>query len=439
MSLQTKNKRYLNLYFQVHQPRRLGQFSFFDIGTGRDYFDDGLNQLIMQRVTKDCYLPTNLLLLKLVKKHPNIRITFSVSGSALKQMEVYAPAALESFQMLAATGAVELLSETYHHSLSFLNSKEEFYTQIKMHDDKIHKLFGVRPTVFRNTELIYNDEIGRVIDSLGYKAIFADGIERILQGRSPNHLYQHPDKEIKILLRNYRLSDDIAFRFMQKDWSAWPLTPAKYVGWLAAIPPKENLVTLGLDYETFGEHHKASTGIFQFLEDLLTKLANHKQIEMVTPSEAVALVQPKDIVKVPESISWADEDRDLSAWLGNDMQRDAFETLTEMEAKIKEIGEPRLLNTWHYLQSSDHFYYMSMKKGNDGGVHEYFSPYPSPYEAFMNYMNVVSDLALQIEKEEKDQIELKNKINTEFLQPDELKMLCIERPDCTWKPETLTF
>ncbi len=438
MSLQTKaNKRYLNLYFQVHQPRRLGQFSFFDIGTGRDYFDDDHNQIIMHRVAKDCYQPANLLLLKLIHKHPGIKVTFSISGSALRQMEVFAPAALESFYILAATGAVEFLSETYYHSLSCLKSKREFYAQIKMHDDKIHKLFGVRPVVFRNTELIYNDEIGRLIQGLGFKGIVTDGIERILHGRSPNRLHQHPEKNLSIFLRNYRLSDDIAFRFMQKNWSEWPLTPTKLVAKLDAMQATENLVTIGLDYETFGEHLKASTGIFQFLEGMLAKVAKHKTLEMVTPSQAISLIKPLDVLNVPESISWADENRDLSAWLGNGMQQDAFGSLIKMEAKINKTGDPRLLNTWRYLQTSDHFYYMSTKDGDDRGIHDYFSPYASPYEAFMNYMNVLSDLELQIENRVRDQVHSEYAKKTEFLTPDELKKLCNDQSK--WKPETLTF
>lgn len=433
MNLQQKSKKqYLNLYFQVHQPRRLGQFSFFDIGTSRDYFDDGLNQVIMRRVAKDCYLPANLLLLKLIRKHPNIRISFSISGSALKQLEVFAPAALESFQMLAATGAVEFLSETYYHSLSFLTREDEFRTQIKKHADKVRDLFGINPTVFRNTELIYNDEIGRIINELGYTGVFTNGIEKILGGRSPNHLYQHPDQSTRIFLRNYQLSDDLAFRFMQKDWPEWPLTPAKYIAWLEAILKKDELITVGLDYETFGEHQKADTGIFKFFETLLTRLAKHKKIEMINPSQAIALLDPIDTLHVPDSISWADENRDLSAWLGNDMQQDAFETLNRLEAPIKKIGSASLLNTWRYLQTSDHFYYMSTKTGNDGNVHNYFSPYASPYAAFMNYMNVLTDLSLQIEKQEKDR--------NENIQPFDFPHIDTpENIDHKWKPEALTF
>lgn len=432
MSSQSNDKnRYVNLYFQVHQPRRLGQFSFFDIGTGRDYFDDGLNQSIMRRVANDCYLPTNLLLLKLIRKYPNIRVTFSISGSALRQMEVFAPAALESFQILAATGAVEFLSETYYHSLSFLNSKDEFRTQVKKHTDKVSDLFGIRPAVFRNTELIYNDEIGSIIDELGFTGVFTDGVEKILGDRDPNNLYQHHDQSTRIFLRNYRLSDDLAFRFMQKDWIEWPLKPAKYISWLETVLKKNELVTLGLDYETFGEHQKSATGIFNFLETLLTLLARHKNIKMINPSQAIATLEPVDTLHVPDSISWADEDRDLSAWIGNDMQKDAFDALRKLERPLKEIGNATLLNTWRYLQTSDHFYYMSVKTGNDGNVHNYFSPYASPYAAFMNYMNVLTDLSLQVEKQETNLID-----NEQPILYSGNKQETVAK---TWKPEALIF
>ncbi len=431
-SQQKDKKQYLNLYFQVHQPRRLGQFSFFDIGTGRDYFDDGLNQVIMRRIANDCYLPVNLLLLKLIRKYPGIRVTFSMSGSALRQLELFAPAALESFQMLAATGAVEFLAETYYHSLSFLISRDEFRAQIKKHMDKISDLFGHSPAVFRNTELIYNNEIGRIVNELGFKGVFTDGIEKILGDRNPNHLFQHPEKPTRIFLRNYQLSDDLAFRFMQKDWLEWPLTPAKYIAWLEATLKKDELITMGLDYETFGEHLKADTGIFQFLEVLLIRLAKHKKMEMINPSQAMAMLDPVDTLHVPDSISWADENRDLSAWLGNEMQQDAFETLSRLEVPIKKMGAATLLSTWRYLQTSDHLYYMSTKTGNDGGVHNYFSPYASPYAAFMNYMNVLTDLSLQIEK-------MKKKWDSSMYTIDFPHLDTLGTIGKNWKPEALTF
>jgi alpha-amylase len=400
MSLPTNtNNRYLNIYFQIHQPKRLAPFSFFDIGTDRAYFDDEVNNVIMRRVAHDCYLPTNLLLLSLIGKYPHVRFTFSISGVALRQMERFAPAVIESFNMLASTGAVEFLSETYYHSLACLISPSEFAEQVEMHSRKIQELFGVRPTVFRNTELIYSDAIGRMVGNLGYDGIFIDGVEIILNGRSPHHLYEQSDGNgLRLFLRNHKLSDDIAFRFAQKEWNAWPLTPIKYLQWLEAIPEKENLVTLSLDYETFGEHQKKETGIFNFLEGLIVTLAKHKQYKMVTPSEAITLLKPVDFLSVPNPISWADEAHDLSAWLGNEMQKDAFETIKKMEPRIMRSSSPILQSLWRQLQTSDHLYYMSTKTGDDGNVHNYFSPYPSPYEAFMNYMNVVSDLALKIER-----------------------------------------
>jgi alpha-amylase len=413
MNLQRNSKnRYLNIYFQVHQPRRLGQFSFFDIGTDRDYFDDGTNQLIMRRIAKECYLPTNLLLLKLIDKYPQVRITFSISGSALKQMERFAPAVIESFRMLAATGSVEFLSETYYHSLACLISPDEFTAQVEMHRKKIQQLLGVTPKVFRNTELIYSDDVGRAVRALGFDGIFTDGIDSSLNSYSPHHLYEHSDGNgLKLFFRNHKLSDDIAFRFAQKEWKDYPLTPQKYIQWLEAIPEKENLVTVSLDYETFGEHQKKETGIFLFLEGLITKLATHKKYKMVTPSEAIQLVSPADSLSVPNPISWADQEHDLSAWLGNEMQRDAFDTLNKLERDVKSLNDAALLNTWRYLQTSDHLYYMSTKTGDDGNVHNYFSPFPSPYEAFMNYMNVLSDFSLRV-NERVRVLELNREANT---------------------------
>jgi alpha-amylase len=354
----------------------------------------------MRRIAKECYLPTNHLLLKLIDKYPQVRITFSISGSALKQMERFAPAVIESFRMLATTGCVEFLSETYYHSLACFVSADEFATQVKMHSNKIQQLLGVKPTVFRNTELIYSDDIGRKVNDLGFTGIFTDGVDSLLSNRSPHHLYEHPDRNgLKLFFRNYKLSDDIAFRFTQKEWKAWPLTPKKYIQWLESIPEKENLVTLSLDYETFGEHQKKETGIFKFLEGMIASIATHKKYKMVTPSEAIASLSPVDAISLPNPISWADQEHDLSAWLGNEMQQDAFDTIKNLEQSVKRTNDLALLNTWRYLQTSDHLYYMSTKAGDDGNVHNYFSPYASPYEAFMNYMNVVSDFSLQVNEQ----------------------------------------
>lgn len=401
-SSRTRNHRFLTLYFQVHQPRRLHSFRFFDIGSGRPYFDDALNREILHRVSTSCYLPANFMLLRMIRQHPEIKITFSISGVLLDQLENYEPVVLDSFRKLAATGAVEFLAETYYHSLASITSREEFILQVRQHHEKINELLGVTPTVFRNTELIYSDEIGRMAKRLGYAGVFIDGIEQIIHKANQNVLYQHPDKNgPKLILRNYRLSDDIAFRFSEQTWKDWPLTSKKYLDWLEKIPGHKPLITLGMDYETFGEHQKADSGIFAFMKSLLFRIAKSDTITMVTPSEAISLLEPAHKLSVAHPISWADRERDLSAWLGNDMQRDAFETLNRLERSVKKIGDPSLLATWRYLQTSDHLYYMSTKKNDDGRVHTYFSPYPSPYEAFMNYMNIVTDLTLQVDMRKK--------------------------------------
>jgi alpha-amylase len=418
MNLPNKTpQRYLNLYFQVHQPKRLRPFGFFEIGKANghrsdssasestpNYFDHELNKSIIKRVAKQCYLPTNILLLKLINRFPEIRITFSISGTALEQLEEYAPETLETFRMLAATGSVEFLSETYYHSLSFLAGRNEFVAQINQHSEKLKTLFGISPMVFRNTELIYSDGIGRTVHELGYKGIFLDGAEKAIGHLSPHNLYNHPDslphpdEGLKLFLRNYRLSDDIAFRFSQKSWSEWPLSAKKFVKWLEQIPEKNTIVNIGMDYETFGEHQKKESGILNFLEQILTGIIQRKKYKMVTPSEAIELIEPRNILSVPKFASWADTERDLSAWLGNDMQQDAFQTLLQLEKSIKKIQDPALLDTWRNLQTSDHFYYMSTKHGDDGAVHTHFSPYPSPYEAFMNYMNVLSDFSMRVRR-----------------------------------------
>jgi alpha-amylase len=421
-------QQFLNLYFQVHQPRRLGKFGFFDIGSGRDYFDDDTNEKIMQRVAENCYLPTNLLLLKLINKYPQIKITFSISGAALKQFERFAPEVVESFRMLASSGSVEFLGETYYHSLAYLVGPDEFSEQVSMHSKKMNELFGVSPSVFRNTDLIYSDDIGRAIDALGFKGTFTDGIDKI-PGCGQSHLYLHPDRDLKIFLRNYRLSDAIAFRFLHEDSH---LTAEKYIEWLGQVPKEQNPITLGMDYATFGEHQKANTGIFQFLEDVLSTIAQQKRFTMITPSEAIELIHPLNTLTVPGYISWADQERDLSAWMGNDMQQDAFKTLREMKEPIKNIGSRSLLNTWRYLQSSDHFYYMSTKNGDDRGVHDYFSSYNSPYEAFMNYMNILSDLVQQVEKLNDAKLEQKEHFEIALLNNK-------SGFNQKWRPEALTF
>jgi alpha-amylase len=394
-SLQTtENRKNLVFYFQVHQPKRLRTLRFFDIGANSNYIDEDLNREIMQRVAANCYLPTNALLLELIKNNPNIKVAFSISGVTIDQMEEYAPEVLHSFRALAETGSVEFLTETYYHSLACMIPGNEFELQLAKHQKKILTHFGVVSDVFRNTELIYSDSIGTRINQLGFKGAFIDGIDRILGQRTPHQVYNHPGVDgLKLLLRDYRLSDDISFRFSQPSGI---LTAERYMQWLESIPSHEKVINLAMDYETFGEHQKKESGIFQFLETLFTSLATNNQFRFITPSEAVEQIPAADDLAIPGFISWADEERDVTAWLGNDMQRDAFDSLLKLEPEVKNLLDRSILRLWRTLQTSDHFYYMSTKKGSDGEVHAYFSPYQSPYEAFINYMNVLTDFALQI-------------------------------------------
>ena len=389
------DNHHIVLYFQVHQPRRLKAVNFFDIPNGPQYFNDELNETIVRRIAEQCYLPANNLLLQYIEKYPDIRITFSLSGVVIEQLQAYAPEVIESFQRLARTGSVEFLAETYYHSLASLINGDEFEIQVLQHAEKMYELFGVRPTVFRNTELIYNDTIGKRVAMMGFRGIFTEGHENILAGRSPHNLYHHPEMEdFKIFLRNYRLSDDIAFRFMERGTR---LTIGQYLTWLNAMPAGENLINLAMDYETFGEHQKKETGIFDFLGELLQSLATSDRYNMVLPSEALGLFESKTPLSMESYLSWGDLERDISAWLGNDMQKDAFNSLMRLEADVKNLANEKPLRNWRYLQTSDHFYYMSVKTDSDGSVHSYFSPFPSSYEAFINFMNVVTHLTFRIQ------------------------------------------
>ena len=397
--LQPEHK--LVLYFQVHQPRRLNTLNFFDIGLSGNYFNDDLNSQIMRRVARQCYLPTNALLLKVLKKYPQLKITFSISGVTLDQFEEFAPEVIESFRSLAATGSVEFLSETYYHSLTSLMQGDEFEAQVVKHAEKIYELFHVRPHVFRNTELIYDNEIGKRISMMGYDGVMTEGTDEMIKRSSVNRLYQHPElSNLKILLRNYRLSDDIAFRFRD-----FKLTAEKFMSWMKSIPKKDEVITLGMDYETFGEHHKPESGIQKFLEQLMMAFGKQHAFQLITPTEAVKTLAVAGPLSVPDPISWADEERNLSAWLGNDMQRDSFYTATKMEHSVKNFADPTLLKNWRSLITSDHFYYMSTKKNSDGSIHSYFSPFPSPYEAFINYMNVIADFSIHAKQTQEASLE----------------------------------
>lgn len=385
-------------YFQVHQPFRLRNYHFFDIGNDTHYFDEEKNRAVMKKVAAKCYLPANAVLLDLIHEYgKRFKISYSISGTALDQFEMYAPEVLVSFKQLAATGCVEFLGETYYHSLSALMSPGEFALQVKEHSKKIEHLFGVKPAVFRNTELVYSDRISEMVGNMGFKAMLAEGADHVLGWKSPNFLYcSASSPKLKVLLKNYRLSDDIAFRFSQSQWSGWPLTAEKYVGWLNTLPANDEIINLFMDYETFGEHQWKDSGIFEFLRALPHRVFSSSGYTFVTPSEAAEQLQPVGTINMLHPVSWADEERNLSAWLGNDIQDNAFESIYSIEKKVKATGNPQLLKEWRYLQTSDHFYYMCTKFFADGDVHKYFNPYNSPFEAFINYMNVFSDFEARV-------------------------------------------
>jgi alpha-amylase len=390
-------------YFQVHQPFRLKKYRFFEIGDDHYYFDDFSNRSILKKVAQKCYLPMNNLLLDLIQEYGSaFKVSFSLSGVAIEQFEKYAPEVLDSFKALAKTGSVEFLAETYSHSLSALKSKDEFERQVKLQVEKIKEHFGQTPQVFRNTELIYSDEIGKIVADMGYKAILTEGAKHILGWKSPNFLYFNALRpKLKVLLKNYTLSDDIAFRFSNKAWAEWPLTAEKYVSWLNQISPKEEVVNLFMDYETFGEHQWADTGIFDFMRALPKYVFSDSPYQFLTPSEVASKLQPVAAIHVPHPISWADEERDLTAWLGNEMQDEAFDKLYSLEKIVKKINDPDIQHDWLLLQTSDHFYYMCTKFFSDGDVHMYFNPYDNPYNAFINYMNILSDFMIRLEKASK--------------------------------------
>ena len=384
------------IYFQVHQPMRLSHYSIFGQGNG-GYFDDALNSQIMRKVAGKCYLPTNRLMLELLEKNPEFRISYSLTGVFIEQCKRFAPEVLESFAALARTGRVEFLSETYHHSLSYLFSdKGEFIEQVGLHKAAISE-FAVPSTVFRNTEAMFSNDIAYLVERLGYNGILSEGLEHVLGWRSPNYLYTVKGcQKIKALLRHYKLSDDIGYRFSAKWWSEYPLTAEKYARWLSAL--EGDCVNIFMDYETFGEHHWEDTGIFEFLRHLPEEIIKHSSLHFATPSQLVERIPPRDDIDVPQVTSWADMERDTSAWLGNEMQKNAFSLLESLGGKVKERKDAQLLSDWRMLGNSDHFYYMCTKSLSDQDVHNYFSPYDSPFDAYINYMNVLQEFKANVEK-----------------------------------------
>ena len=386
-------------YFQVHQPDRLRQYRFFDIGNDNNYFDDFTNKVIMRRVAQKCYIPVNALLLDIIKKNgKKFKVAFSISGVAIDQFKLYAPEVIDSFKALADTGCVEFLAETYAHSLASVANEAEFKQQVKDHSKLIESTFGVKPVTFRNTELIYSDAIGATVASMGYNAMLTEGAKHILGWKSPNFIYTNAiNPRLKLLLKNSALSDDIAFRFSDKNWNGWPLTADKYASWVEAAMQNDDTLNLFMDYETFGEHQQADSGIFDFLKALPAAMLA-KGFTFNTPAEVAKKHQPVAPLHVPYAISWADEERDLSAWLGNELQNEAFSKVYSLINKVKRTKDENLNKTYRMLQESDHFYYMCTKFFSDGAVHSYFNPYDTPYEAFINYMNVLSDFELRVDK-----------------------------------------
>jgi len=392
--------RSICLYFQVHQPFRLRTYRFFNIGDDHHYYDDYQNRQIIKRVAEKCYLPANKMMLDLIREYGSaFKVSFSISGTALEQLQQYAPEVIQGFRQLAKTGCVEFLAEPYSHSLASLGNREEFMRQVKRHSDTIQSIFGQTPKTFRNSELIYSDGIGEMVADMGFSTLITEGAKHILGWKSPNYMYcSARTPKLKLLFRNFRLSDDIAFRFSTHTWPEWPLTTEKFTGWLNKIEPREEVVNIFIDYETIGERQWKETGIFDFFKALPKVVMSKSNFRFSTPSELTNILQPVAQLHVPHPISWADEERDLTSWLGNELQDEAFSKLYALNDRIQTLDDPAIERDWQYLQTSDHFYYMCTKWFSDGTVHKYFNPYPSPYEAFINYMNVLSDFTIRVEE-----------------------------------------
>jgi len=397
------SKRGIVLYLHAHQPYRVRKYSVFDTATNHDYFDEpdydtkSNNEQVFKKVADKSYRPMNELLEKLLSAHPEFKVSLSITGTFIEQAERWAPDVIESFKRLIKSGRVEIVAETYHHSLAFFYSLNEFERQVKAHQDKIRELFGVETKVFRNTELAYNDSLAKWADNYGFKGIMAEGWDPILDWRSPNFVYRPTGtKNISLLLKNYRLSDDVAFRFCDRSWPQWPLSADTYNDWVNTSITDKSIVNLFMDYETFGEHQWKDTGIFEFYEVFVDKWLDNPANTFYTVSGAIEAFDPVDEISMPNTVTWADTERDLTAWLGNNMQQEALRYIYAMEDDILRTNDTELIDDWRMLQTSDHFYYMCTKWFNDGDVHAYFSAYESPYDAFLYYINVVRDLRYRL-------------------------------------------
>lgn len=389
------------LYLHVHQPFRIRHYTVFDTGTKHDYFDAEYeqkesNERILNKVAKKSYIPTNQRLLELLEQNPSFKLSLSITGTVIEQLERWSPETLASFKKLTNTGRVEIVGETYHHSLAFFYSRAEFEMQVDMHRRKVQEVFGQTPTVFRNTELAYNNDLAYWADKAGYKGILAEGWDAVLDWRSPNYVYRPTYTDnIRLLMKNYKLSDDIAFRFGDRQWAQWPLTADKFSHWLSE---EQNATSFNLfmDYETFGEHQWEESGVFEFLEHLPGEWLKTDGHTFMTVSEAADSFDPVDQIDMPQTVTWADTERDLSAWLGNAMQSSSIAALYGLQDAIIQSGDLALIEDWRKLQTSDHFYYMCTKWFNDGDIHAYFSPYDTPYQAYINFMNAFRDIQFRL-------------------------------------------
>lgn len=399
--------RAICLYLHIHQPVRYREYSIFDVGRNSNYFNDDYNgrqsnERIFRKVADKSYRPMLNLLESNLNKYPGFKVSLSITGTWLDQAEQWGQEFIAQLRRMIATGRVEIVSETYYHSLAFFYNLDEFEAQVQMHTNKIKRLFGVTPKVFRNTELAYNDQLAKWADQHGYTGILAEGWDKILGWRSPNHVYRPTGcQNLKLLLKNYRLSDDIAFRFSNRNWSEWPLTVPKYQRWLNDDCLRGPLINLFMDFETFGEHQWADTGIFDFMNTLIPNWLSEYDNKFVTATEACKLMLPVDDISMPDTITWADTERDLSAWLSNSMQHSAMDELYSMRQEILATDDENLLRDWRYMTTSDHPYSMCTKYWNDGDVHAYFSAYASPYESFMYFENVLRDLEYRVETSQK--------------------------------------
>lgn len=428
-------------YFQIHQPYRLKRYRFFNIGRDHYYYDDFSNEDILQQIAARSFVPANKMLLDLINEsNGEFKFAISVSGVALDQMEIYAPEVIDGLQLLSRTGAVEFLAETYSHSLSSMMDPIEFEYQVKKHAEKIKLLFDQEPRVLRNTELIYSDDIADMAYSMGYNKMISEGAKHILSWRSPNFVYRSENQpNLKLLLRNTQFSDDISLRFSDYSWKEYPLTADKYMSWIAATSPQEEVFNIFMNYETFGNLQPSHSGIFDFMK-ALPKFAKEKGISFAKPSEIMDTHKPVGTISVPNPISWADEERDLSRWLGNTLQRSALNTLYEISERVRMTNDRRLRQDWSYLQTSDHFYYMSTKHFYDGSTHSQFSPYQSPYDAFNNYMNVLSDFIDRVKAQFPDTVdneELNSLLTTIHNQEREIKKLQSELLKVTTENEEM--